>query len=160
MSEDKYDHPMPHHDPREGFDRSEPAARQIGVFVVVSVIALVAMIWAVQSYFEKIWDQAVYEKVLSVPGGELGDLRSLEAWRLAHYEYPDATKKEVRLPFERAKELFLKEAADGKTFYPGKPTEPKPEEPAAEPAKPGTEAKPGSDAKQDTKQNAKQETKH
>ena len=144
MSEDKYDHPMPHHEPSEGFDRTEPAAPKIFLFVVVSVVALVAMILAVQMDFQKIWDEAVYEKVLSVPGGELADLHSLEAWRLTHYEYPDATKKEVRLPYERAKELFLKEAAEGKTFYPGKPTEPKPEEPVtsdsgkAEPAKPPT----------------------
>jgi hypothetical protein len=139
---DEYDHKMAHHDAGEGFDRSEPAAPRIFVFVVVSVVSLVAMILAVQSYFQKIWDQAVYEKVLSVPGEELGDLHNLEAWRLAHYEYPDATKKEVRLPYDRAKELFLKEAAEGKTFYPGKPTEPKPEEPAKEePAKPVAEGK-------------------
>jgi hypothetical protein len=137
MSDDKYEHKMAHHDPSEGFDRSEPAASRIFVFVVVSVISLVAMILAVQSYFQKIWDQAVYEKVLSVPGEELGDLHNLEAWRLTHYEFTDPSKTEVRLPFDRAKELFLKEAAEGKTFYPGKPTEPKPEEPPTpEPAKP------------------------
>jgi hypothetical protein len=139
MSEDKYDHPMAHHDPKEGFDRSEPAARKIAVFVVVSVVALVAMILSVQAYFDKIWNEAVYEKVLSVPGEELGEARNLEAWRLAHYEYPEPDKKEVRIPYDRAKELFLKEAAEGKTFYPGKPTEPKPEEPVtAAPAAPET----------------------
>jgi len=141
MSEDKYDHPMEHHDPSEGFDRSEPAASRIFIFVVVSVVSLVAMILAVQSYFQKIYTEAVYEKVLSVPGEELGDLRSLENWRLTHYEYPDATKKEVRIPYERAKELVLKDAADGKTFYPGKPSEPKPEEPATPAEPPKAEAK-------------------
>lgn len=137
MSEDKYDQKIAHHSAREGFDRTEPAASRIFMFVVVSVVALVAMIMAVQSYFQKIWDEAVYEKVLSVPGEELGELHNLEAWRLAHYEYTDPTKKEVRIPYERAKELFLKDVAEGKTFYPAKPTEPKPEEPVttAEPAK-------------------------
>ena len=67
---------------------------------------------------------------------ELGDLRSLANWRLNHYEYADPSKSHVRLPFERAKELFLAEQAAGKTFYPGKPTEPKPEEPAVDAAKP------------------------
>jgi hypothetical protein len=158
MSEDKYDHPMPHHEPSEGFDRNEPAASKIFLFVVVSVVTLVAMILAVQAYFDKIWNEAVYEKVLNVPGEEWGELHSLEAWRLAHYEYPDATKKEVRLPYDRAKELFLKEAAEGKTFYPGKPTEPKPEEPVtpdsgkAEPAKSepakSEPAKPAAEGKQ------------
>jgi hypothetical protein len=132
----KYDHETAPHDPREGFDHSEPAARKITFFVIVSVITLVVTILALQSYFDKIWNEAVYEKVLSVPGAELGDLRSLTNWRLNHYEYNDPTKTSVRLPFERAKELFLAEQAAGKTFYPAKPTEPKPEEPVT-PAAPG-----------------------
>jgi len=96
----------------------------------ISVVTLVVTILALQSYFDKIWNQAVYEKVLAVPGEELGDVRSLSNWRLGHYEYADPTKTAVRLPFERAKELFLAEQAAGKSFYPGKPIEPKPEEPA------------------------------
>ena len=126
----KYDHEAVRHDPREGFDHSEPAARKITFFVIISVIALVVTILALQSYFDKIWNEAVYEKVLSVPGEELGDLRSLARWRLSHYEYADPSKTRVRIPFDRAKELFLADEAAGKTFYPGKPTEPKPEEPA------------------------------
>jgi hypothetical protein len=125
----KYDHEIVHHDPKEGFDHSEPAARKITMFVIVSVISLVVTIMALQSYFEKIWNEAVYDKVLSVPGEEVGDLRSLSNWRLDHYEYADPSKTRVRIPFERAKELFLADQAAGKTFYPAKPTEPKPEEP-------------------------------
>jgi hypothetical protein len=130
----KYDHETVRHDPREGFDHSEPAARKITFFVIVSVITLVVTILALQAYFDKIWNQAVYEKVLSVPGEELGDLRSLARWRLSHYEYADPSKTRVRIPFERAQELFLAEEAAGKTFYPAKATEPKPEEPAVAPA--------------------------
>ncbi|HEV8413351.1 MAG TPA: hypothetical protein VGQ49_07140 [Bryobacteraceae bacterium] len=126
----KYDHEVQHHDPREGFDHSEPATRKITAFVIVSVITLVVTIMALQSYFDKIWNEAVYDKVLSVPGEEVGDLRSLSNWRLNHYEYADPSKTRVRIPFERAKELFLADQDAGKTFYPGKPTEPKPEEPA------------------------------
>src|ERR1700730_1104916 len=132
----KYDHEPDRHDPREGYDHSEPAARKITLFVIVSVITLVVTIAALQAYFDKIWNQAVYEKVLAVPGQEVGELRSLSNWRLNHYEYTDPTKTSVRLPFERAKELFLAEQAAGKTFYPGKPTEPKPEEPEVDAAKP------------------------
>ena len=91
-NDDKYDHEVPHHDPQEGFDHSEPAARKITMFVIVSVITLVVTILALQSYFEKIWNEAVYEKVLSVPGEEVGDLRSLSNWRLSHYEYADPSK--------------------------------------------------------------------
>jgi len=133
----KYDHEVEHHDPKEGYDHSEPASRKIFMFVVVSVVTLVVTIVALQSYFEKIWNEAVYDKVLSVPGEEVGDLRSLSNWRLDHYEYADPSKMRVRIPYERAKELFLADQAAGKTFYPAKPTEPKPEEPAVEPAKPG-----------------------
>jgi hypothetical protein len=133
----KYDHEVPHHDPQEGFDHSEPAARKITMFVIVSVVTLVVTILALQSYFDKIWNEAVFEKVLSVPGEEVGDLRSLSNWRLGHYEYADPSKARVRIPFERAKELFLADQAAGKTFYPGKPTEPKPEEPATPAAAPG-----------------------
>jgi hypothetical protein len=125
----KYDHEVAHHDPREGFDHSEPAARKITLFVIVSVITLVVTILAVQAYFDKLWNEAVFEKVLSVPGAQVGELRSLENWRLNHYEYADPSKTRVRIPYERAKELFLAEQAAGKTFYPAKPTEPKPEEP-------------------------------
>jgi hypothetical protein len=68
----------------------------------------------------------------------LGDVRSVSNWRLSHYEYADPSKTRVRIPFERAKELFLADQAAGKTFYPGKPTEPKVEEPATPaPATPG-----------------------
>jgi hypothetical protein len=100
-------------------------------------VTLVVTILALQSYFDKIWNEAVFEKVLSVPGEEVGDLRSLSNWRLGHYEYADPSKARVRIPFERAKELFLADQAAGKTFYPGKPTEPKPEEPATPAAAPG-----------------------
>jgi hypothetical protein len=136
----KYDQEVTHHDPKEGFDHSEPAARKITLFVIVSVITLVVTILALQAYFEKIWNEAVYEKVLSVPGEEVGDLRSVSNWRLNHYEYADPSKTRVRIPYERAKELFLADEAAGKTFYPAKPTEPKPEEPATPAAAPGAPA--------------------
>ncbi len=93
------------------------------------MITLVVTVLAVQAYFNKLWNEAVFEKVLSVPGAQVGELRSLENWRLNHYEYADPSKTRVRIPYERAKELFLAEQAAGKTFYPAKPTEPKPEEP-------------------------------
>ena len=99
----KYDHEVEHHNPQEGFDHSELDARKITLFVIISVVTLVVTILA---------------------------LRSLSNWRLNHYEYADPSKTRVRIPFERAKELFLAEEAAGKTFYPAKPTEPKPEEPA------------------------------
>ena len=122
---------VPHHDPREGFDATEPDSKSITGFVIASVIVLVVTMFAVTGYFQKVWERLTYERVLSVPGGELADQHNLENWRLTHYEYTDKAKTTVRIPFERAKEMFLKDAAEGKTFYPAKGTEPKPETPAA-----------------------------
>src|SRR6266446_6252977 len=105
MSDKHHEAPVIPHDPREGFDYSEPHAKQITAFVVGSVLVLVVMILALSSYFDKIYNEAVYEKVLSVPGGEVADLRQLEAWRLTHYEYVDNQKKTVRIPVEEAQAL-------------------------------------------------------
>ncbi len=129
MSDKHYDHPMAHHDPKEGFDPTEPHAQRITVFVIISVITLVVVIAALQNYFEGIWDAAVTEKVLTVAPPELKDQRALEAWRMTHYEYTTPEKTQVRIPLERARELVLQDAAAGKTFYPAKPTVPKKEEP-------------------------------
>jgi hypothetical protein len=141
--QEEYDHAIQKHDPQEGFDYSEPAARPIWGFAIGSIVLLVLLILAVQAYFDKIWNEAVYEKVLSVPGAEVGDLHNLENWRLTHYEYTDPSKTTVRIPLEEARKAFLADAQAGKTFYPAKPTEPKPETadaPAAAPGAPGAPA--------------------
>src|SRR5580658_5466615 len=114
-----------HHEASEGFDHSDPQTPKIWAFTAGSVIVLIVVIVAIQQYFDKIWSDAVYEKVLVAPSQELQDLRNRDAWALTHYGYQDKSKGQVRIPFERAKELFLKEAAEGKTFYPAKPTLPK-----------------------------------
>jgi hypothetical protein len=130
-----YDHDVVKHDPKEGFDPTEPEASRITMFVVISVITLIVTIVAVQRYFESAWDSAVTEKVLTAAPPELKDQRALEAWRMTHYEYTTEGKSEVRLPLDRARELVLQEAAEGKTFYPARPTAPKSEEPPKEAAK-------------------------
>jgi hypothetical protein len=139
-----YDQPLPHHDPQEGFDRTEPEAKPIWAFAVGSVLVLVLVIWSLQQYFEKVWSDAVYEKVLAPPSEQLHDVRSRDQWALTHYQYQEPTKKQVRIPLDRAEELFLKESAEGKTFYPAKPTLPKKEEPdAGAAAAPGAAGTPG-----------------
>lgn len=119
-----------HHDPKEGFDSSEPAAGLITIWVVVSVVTLVVVIGALQNYFNSIWDTAVEEKVLQAPAEQLQQLRNLEDWRLTHYEYTNPAETNVRLPLERGRELFLEELSRGESFYPGLPTAP--EEPEEE----------------------------
>ena len=100
----------------------------------VFLVLLVVVIFALQNYFVAELGSAVETRVLSARPVEVRDLRALEAWRLSHYEYTTPEKKEVRLPLERARELVLSEAKAGKTFYPAKPSTPKPEAPPAEKA--------------------------
>jgi len=114
-----------HHEASEGFDHSDPQTPKIWAFSIGSVIILIVVIVAIQQYFDKIWNDAVYEKVLEPPSQELQDLRNRDAWALTHYGYQDKSKGQVRIPLDRAEELFLKESAEGKQFYPGKPTLPK-----------------------------------
>lgn len=136
----KYDHEVIQHDPKEGFDPTEPAARQITGFVVGSVVLLVVVIAALNFYFNSVWEQSVQEKVLAAPGLQVREQRALEAWRMEHYEYTTPDKTTVRIPLERAREMFLADQAAGKTFYKALPTVPKPEEPAGAPAADGKAA--------------------
>ncbi len=138
MSEHVETSPVGHHDPKEGFDRAEPDARSIWLFTVLSIVSLILVLVAVQQYFVKIWDEAVTEKVLIAPDSQLQMVRGRDAWDLTHYMYLDKKTGQIRIPVDRAQDLFLQEVADGKAFYPGKPTVPKKEEPAAgAPAAPG-----------------------
>jgi hypothetical protein len=134
MSDDHEHGIRTHHEAAEGFDVSEPQAPKIWAFTVGSVIILIVVIVALQQYFDKIWNDAVYEKVLASPNQELLDMRNRDDWYLTHYSYMDKSKGQVRIPLERAQELFLKEAAEGKTFYPGKPMLPKSDEDEKSPA--------------------------
>ena len=132
-ADDVYEHPIEHHDPHEGFDKTEPNARAIWGFTVGSVLVLVLVIVAVQGYFEQVLQTAVYEKVLSAPSVQLQDLRNRDAWNLTHYMYGDLNQSSgrVRIPIDKAMQAFAEEAGAGKLFYPAKPTVPKKEEPAA-----------------------------
>jgi len=130
--DDVYEHPIEHHNPQEGFDKTEPNARAIWGFTVGSVAVLILVIVAVQGYFEQIFQTALYEKVLSAPSGQLQDLRNRDGWNLTHYMYGDLSQASgrVRIPIDQAMQSFANEAAAGKLFYPAKPTVPKKEEPA------------------------------
>src|SRR5579863_9818962 len=131
--DDSYDHPIEHHDPQEGFDRTEPNTPAIWLFTICSVLGLILTIVAVQGYFEQIWKEAVYERVLSVPSEQLQDVRNRDAWNLTHYMYGnlDKSTNRVRIPIDKAMQIFATEAAAGKLFYPAKATAIKVEEPAA-----------------------------
>jgi len=124
-----------HADPREGFDHREPSSGAIAIFAVGSLVLLVLTIAALQVYFNKIWNDAVYEKVLAPPSEELKALHYREDWYLTNYSYTDKKTGVVRIPLDQAMQKFAQEAAAGKLFYPAKEYVPKKEEPA--PAAPG-----------------------
>ena len=67
----------------------------------------------------------MYEKVLAPPSEELKALHNRDDWSLTHYSYADKKNGVVRIPLDRAMELFVKEAAAGKLFYPAKNTLPR-----------------------------------
>jgi hypothetical protein len=134
MSEDH----IRHASPTEGFDHTEPKAGAIAAFAIGSVALLIITIVALQVYFNKIWEEAVYEKVLVPPSETLQALHQREDWFLTHYSYADKKNGVVRIPLDRAMDLFAQEAASGKLFYPAKNTLPKKEEPA--PAAPAAAA--------------------
>ncbi len=133
MSNETNEHPIAKHDPKEGFDRSEPHTPAIWAFTIGSVAVLVLTIVAVAGYFDSVYQEAVYRKVLSAPSSQLIELRNRDAWNLNHYMYGDLDQKSgrVRIPVERAMNAFAQEAQAGKLFYPAKATPVKKDEPAA-----------------------------
>jgi hypothetical protein len=120
-----------HADSREGYDHSEPRAGAIAAFAIGSVILLIITIGALEVYFNHIWEEAVYEKVLAPPSEQLKELHFREDWFLTHYSYADKKNGVVRIPLDRAMELFSQEAAQGKLFYPAKNVLPKKDDAAA-----------------------------
>lgn len=118
-------------DPKEGFDRAEPSSGAIAAFMIGSLFLLVLTILAIQQYFDHIWNEAVYEKVLAPPSEQLKEVRGRDHWNLSHYMFMDKASGQVRIPIERAMQLNLQDAAAGKTFYPAKAYVPKVELPAA-----------------------------
>jgi len=147
-ADEVYEHPIPPHDPKEGFDSTEPNTPAIWLFTILSIVGLVLVIVAVQGYFDQIYKEAVYERVLSAPSEQLQELRNRDAWNLTHYMYGnlDKSTNRVRMPIDKAMQTFAAEAAARKLFYPAKPTPIKKEEPAAAAAPAGADAAGGAPA--------------
>jgi hypothetical protein len=133
---EEYEHPIAKHSPKEGFDRSDPHVGVIFVYTAISLLVLVLLIVAIQVYFEDLYKQAVYDKILSAPSEQLRDVRNRDAWNLSHYMYGDLNAKSgrVRIPLDKAMELNLQDAQAGKEFYTVKPYAVKPVEPPPAPA--------------------------
>lgn len=105
---------------KEGFDRTDPSGPWIVGSSLVIVITLVIVVFGVDYLFQETLSQNEYEAVLIKDSPELQDVRTKEAEQLNHYRYIDQEKGVVRLPIDRAMDLFAAEAKDGKLFYPAK----------------------------------------
>jgi hypothetical protein len=88
-------------------------------------VVLLITIGALEQYFQKVWSDAVYQKILIAPSEQLDQVRGRDEWDLTHSMYLNKDTGQVRIPLERAQELYMQEAAAGKPFYPGKPAAPK-----------------------------------
>ncbi|MBM3726887.1 MAG: hypothetical protein FJW40_15880 [Acidobacteria bacterium] len=132
------------HSADEGYDRSEPDAGAIllwgGAILVTLAVVLVGVTW----YFNQINEMETAVKQLEPMSEQFGATRQREDMALLRYSYIDKDKGSVRLPVERAMELYASEAASGKLHYPGQPARVKTAEELAAAAAGGAaaEAKP------------------
>ncbi|HBY63816.1 MAG TPA: hypothetical protein DEH78_28660 [Solibacterales bacterium] len=143
--------------PEEGYNRQEPNAPIIAGIGAAIVIVVVVVIVAVNFLFQQTNEHKVFLMQESTISQETLSLRAKEDADLYQYRFIDRQKGEVRLPIERAMELYVKEAAEGKFKYPTTPGVIKPETPdgqapapaGASPAKPATGAAPNATGKAD-----------
>ena len=99
-------------------DRNDPKIRKTAIFAAIAGIALLAVVIAAQVGFRQIHSDPPASKP-----ADLQTLRASEEKQLTSYRYSDRAKGTVVLPVDRAMELLVKEAAEGKLPYSTAPTE-------------------------------------
>ena len=119
----------------ERVESDRPKAGVLFVSVLVSAVALVAIVLGIDQYFRLAVLEEVELKVLRAENPALRQLRAEEDSRLSRYQWVDQKRAVVRIPLQRARELVLEEwAARPSGFVPASTS---PGAPAsAEPAKP------------------------
>jgi len=105
----------------EGYDRHEINARVIAPLGLGIVLGLVALVFAIQYYYDVNHEEEVYVRVLEPVSSDLRNLRAHEDEQLHSYRYIDRERGKVRLPIERAMELLAAEYAAGAVQYPTTP---------------------------------------
>jgi len=113
-----------------GFDPSEPNAPGLVIMIALTALILVGVFVGVTAYYEWSKDRVEEEVLLSKPSEELANLHAREDAQLKTYGFINKEKGVVQIPVDRAMELILKEAAEGKLKYSMVPTPVKKEEPA------------------------------
>ena len=116
-----------------GFDHSEPRAGWILIFSIGTIVTIIATMLFVTAYYDQVHDRLVYERQELPINEDLRNLRAKEDNELHSYGYADKQAGLVRVPIERAMEMVLADAAEGKPKYPTTPYQVKKEEPVAAP---------------------------
>jgi hypothetical protein len=113
----------------EGFEHEEANAGMIALVGGAIVLVIIVVIFAITYLYDFAHNQQVELRVEQPASQELLDLRAREDSDLYQYKYIDRNAGTVRLPIDRAEELLIQEAAQGKLKY---PTAPAPVKTAAE----------------------------
>ena len=101
-----------------GYETSEPNLLVVGIVSLGIVVALIVVIFFVQSIYKRAYARQVEEKILTPVIKPYRELQAWEEKELHSYGVLDVEKGQVRLPVERAMEVFLSEAGNGQLFYP------------------------------------------
>ncbi len=91
------------------FDTAEPRTRFIALLGLGILVALVAIILALESYVDRVEQQQIYQKVLVPVSEDLKTLHAREDAQLNSYQVIDKAKGTVRIPIARAMELVVEE---------------------------------------------------
>jgi|GEM_PF-1012685 hypothetical protein len=119
-----------------GYDRGEPNTPIIGFIGGAIVLIVIIVILGIQFVYQRsLQDQVAQKQELPV-ASDLLELRAKEDAALYQYRYIDRAAGTVGLPIERAMDLLVKEAAEGRLKYPTKPAPVKKVDPLA-PETPG-----------------------
>jgi|YNPNPStandDraft_1061719.scaffolds.fasta_scaffold00583_7 hypothetical protein len=96
-----------------GFDASEPRARLIALFGLLTLVVLAGVILGLQAYVDRAREQQVFVKQLEPVSEDLRALRTREDAELNSYGYLDQAQGRVRIPIRRAMELLIAEQRKG-----------------------------------------------
>ena len=118
MDHSEYREEIPHGDHPASYDRSEPRAKSIAIYMAATVVLLIFVGIGVQAYYDLIESKGIYEQVLSQENWQLRDLRNKEQWELTHYGYVDKNKGAVRIPIDQAMQMVARDAAANQPKYP------------------------------------------
>jgi hypothetical protein len=109
---------VPHGEHPLSYDHAEPRYRQIAAFMGVTIVLLIVIGIGIQGYYELIYNNEEYTRVISQPNWALQDLRNKEQWELTHFGYVDKSKGTVRIPIDQAMQMVVQDAAQNKLPYP------------------------------------------